>query len=94
MSQRAGIIRVQLVWAFSFLGTPCSHNLGEATMSNRNRYTISIRETERTKLRALREDYVRLATDKAYKRRVIEEARARDAEWGDIKAGSHQLRLK
>jgi hypothetical protein len=63
-------------------------------MSNRNRYTISIRETERTKLRALREDFVRLATDKAYKRKVIEEARARDAAWDTYKAGTRQLRFK
>jgi hypothetical protein len=63
-------------------------------MSNRNRYTISIRETERTKLRALREDYVRLATDKTYKRKVIEAARTRDAAWDTYKADTRQLRLK
>ena len=48
-------------------------------MTHRNRYTIDIKTTERAKLRALREDFVRLAEDKAYKRKVIEEARARDA---------------
>ena len=65
-------------------------------MSNRNRYTISssIRETERAKLRALREDYVRLATDKTYKRKVIEAARVRDAAWDTYKADTRQLRLK
>ena len=63
-------------------------------MTHRNRYTISIRETERTKLRALREDFVRLAEDKAYKRKVIEEARARDAAWDTYKADSYQLRFK
>jgi hypothetical protein len=61
-------------------------------MAHQNRYTI--RETERTKLRALREDYVRLATDKAYKRKVIEEARARDAAWDTYKAETRQLRFK
>lgn len=63
-------------------------------MTHRNRYTIRIRETERTKLRALREDFVRLAEDKAYKRRVIEEARARDAAWDTYKAETRQLRFK
>ena len=63
-------------------------------MAHQNRYTINIRETERAKLRALREDFVHLATDKSYKRKVIEEARARDAAWDTYKAGTHQLRLK
>jgi hypothetical protein len=63
-------------------------------MTHRNRYTVSIRETERAKLRALREDFVRLAEDKAYKRKVIEEARARDAAWDTYKADSYQLRFK
>lgn len=63
-------------------------------MTHHNRYTVTIRETERAKLRALREDYVRLATDKAYKRKVIEEARARDAAWDIYKADTRQLRFK
>jgi hypothetical protein len=63
-------------------------------MTHHNRYTISIRETERAKLRALREDFVHLATDKAYKRKVIQEARARDAAWDKYKAETHQLRFK
>lgn len=63
-------------------------------MTHHNRYTVTIRETERAKLRALREDYVRLATDKAYKRKVIEEARARDAAWDTYKADTRQLRFK
>ena len=63
-------------------------------MTHRNRYTISIRETERAKLRALREDFVHLATDKAYKRKVIEEARARDAAWDTYKADTRPLRAK
>lgn len=63
-------------------------------MTHRNRYTISIKETERAKLRALREDFVRLAEDKAYKRKVIQEARARDAAWDTYKADSYQLRFK
>ena len=57
-----------------------------------NRYSIHIRETERAKLRALRDDFVRLATDKAYKRQVIQEARARDAEWDNLKASTRGLR--
>ena len=61
-------------------------------MAHQNRYTI--RETERAKLRTLREDYVRLATDKAYKRKVIEAARARDAAWDTYKAETRQLRFK
>lgn len=63
-------------------------------MTHRNRYTIDIKTTERAKLRALREDFVRLAEDKAYKRKVIEAARARDAAWDTYKADTRQLRLK
>lgn len=63
-------------------------------MTHRNRYTIDIKTTERAKLRALREDFVRLSEDKAYKRKVIEEARARDAAWDTYKADTRQLRFK
>jgi hypothetical protein len=63
-------------------------------MAHQNRYTINIRETERAKLRALREDFVHLATDKSYKRKVIEEARARDAAWDTHKTEARQLRFK
>jgi hypothetical protein len=63
-------------------------------MAHQNRFTVTIKTTERAKLRALREDYVRLATDKSYKRKVIEEARARDAAWEGIKGETRQLRFK
>lgn len=53
-----------------------------------------IKETERAKLRTLRDDFVRLATDRAYKRRVIEEARARDAAWLELKGTIHPLRKR
>jgi sugar/nucleoside kinase (ribokinase family) len=51
-------------------------------------------EMIRAKLRELREDYVRLATDKAYKRRVIEEARTRDNAWTELKGTTRPLRIK
>jgi hypothetical protein len=63
-------------------------------MTHQNRYTITIKNTERAKLRELREDYVRLATDKAYKRRVIEEARTRDNAWTELKGTTRPLRIK
>ncbi len=63
-------------------------------MSKTNRYSIHIRETERAKLRALRDDFARMASDAAYKRAVIAEARAREAEWDTIKADTHKLRAK
>ncbi len=63
-------------------------------MSKTNRYSIHIRESERAKLRALRDDFARMASDAAYKRAVIEEARAREAEWDTIKTTSHKLRVK
>lgn len=61
-------------------------------MSKTNRYTIHIRENERAKLRALRDDFARMASDAAYKRAVIEEARAREAEWDTIKASTHRIK--
>ena len=63
-------------------------------MSKTNRYTIHIRENERAKLRALRDDFARMASDAAYKRAVIEEARAREAEWDTIKASTRPLKQK
>jgi hypothetical protein len=59
-----------------------------------NRYSIHIRETERAKLRALRDDFVRLASDAAYKKAVIAEARARDAEWDTIKASTRPVKQR
>ena len=63
-------------------------------MSKTNRYSIHIRESERAKLRALRDDFARMANDAAYKRAVIEEARAREAEWDTIKASTHKLKQR
>ena len=63
-------------------------------MSKTNRYTIHIRESERAKLRALRDDFARMASDAAHKRAVIEEARAREAEWDTIKASTHRIKQK
>ena len=63
-------------------------------MSKTNRYSIHIRESERAKLRALRDDFARMASDAAYKRAVIEEARAREAEWDTIKASTHKLKQR
>jgi len=63
-------------------------------MSKTNRYTIHIRESERAKLRALRDDFARMASDAAYKRAVIEEARAREAEWNTIKASTHRIKQR
>jgi len=62
-------------------------------MSKTNRYSI-IKHEQITKLRALREDFAHMARDAAYKRAVIEEARAHEAEWDTIKAGSHKIRVK
>ena len=63
-------------------------------MSKTNRYTIHIRESERAKLRSLRDDFARMASDAAYKRAVIEEARAREAEWDTIKASTHRIKQR
>ena len=63
-------------------------------MSKTNRYSIHIKQTELAKLRALREDFAHMARDAAYKRAVIQEARAHEAEWDAIKTGSHKLRAK
>lgn len=63
-------------------------------MSKTNRYSIHIRETERAKLRALRDDFACMASDAAYKKAVIEEARAREAEWDTIKASTHRIKPK
>lgn len=62
-------------------------------MSKTNRYS-AIKTQQLTKLRALRDDFAHMARDAAYKRAVIDEARAREAEWDTIKAGSHKLRVK
>lgn len=53
---------------------------------------MSIKDRERAKLRALRDDFARMAKDAAYKRAVIAEARAREAAWDAIKAATHPLK--
>lgn len=62
-------------------------------MSKTNRYS-AIKSEHLTKLRTLREDFAHMARDAAYKKAVIEEARAREQEWDTIKAGTHKLRVK
>lgn len=54
-------------------------------MSKTNRYATftSIKPAARARLLELREDYVRLQADNANKRRILDEARARDNEWAD-----------
>jgi hypothetical protein len=54
-------------------------------MSKTNRYAIhkSIKPASLARLAELREDYVRIAADRANKQRILEEARARDNEWLD-----------
>jgi hypothetical protein len=54
-------------------------------MSKTNRYAIhkSIKPASLARLVELREDYVRIAADRANKQRILEEARARDNEWLD-----------
>ena len=62
-------------------------------MSKTNRYS-AIKTQQLTKLRALREDFAHMARDAAYKKAVIEEARAREAEWDTIKASTHRIKPK
>jgi hypothetical protein len=62
-------------------------------MSKTNRYSV-IKEQNLIKLRDLREDFARMARDAAYKKAVIEEARAREAEWDTIKASTHRIKQK
>ncbi len=54
-------------------------------MSKTNRYAIpaTMRGASKARLLELREDYVRIAADRANKQRILEEARARDNEWLD-----------
>lgn len=66
-------------------------------MSKTHKFSITLvhgSEAARAKLRALRDDFARMASDAAYKRALIEEARAREAEWDTIKAASHKLRVR
>lgn len=62
-------------------------------MSKTNRFSV-IKSQQLTKLRALREDFAHMARDAAYKKAVIEEARAREAEWDTIKASTHRIKPK
>jgi len=54
-------------------------------MSKTNRYAIhtTMRGASKARLLELRDDYVRIAADRANKQRILEEARARDNEWLD-----------
>lgn len=62
-------------------------------MSKTNRFS-AVKTQQLTKLRALREDFAHMARDAAYKRAVIEEARAREAEWDTIKETTHRIKPK
>jgi hypothetical protein len=55
-------------------------------MSKTNRYTIhtTMRGASKARLLELREDYVRIAADRANKQRILEEAKARDQEWSEF----------
>jgi len=55
-------------------------------MSKTNRYAIhkSIKPASLARLVVLREDYVRIAADRANKQRILEEAKARDQEWSEF----------
>lgn len=55
-------------------------------MSKTNRYAIHTQMTPacKARLKDLREDYVRIAADRANKKRILDEAKARDEEWGDF----------
>jgi hypothetical protein len=55
-------------------------------MSKTNRYAIhtTMRGASKARLLELREDYVRLAADRANKQRILEEAKARDQEWSEF----------
>ena len=55
-------------------------------MSKTNRYAIhkSIKPAALARLAELREDYVRIAADRANKQRILEEAKARDQEWSEF----------
>jgi hypothetical protein len=54
-------------------------------MSKTNRYAIhsTIKSASLARLKELREDYVRIQADNAHKRRILDEAKARDNEWLD-----------
>lgn len=55
-------------------------------MSKTNRYAIhsTIKSASLARLKELREDYVRIQADNAHKRRILDEAKARDEEWGSF----------
>lgn len=63
-------------------------------MSKTNRYAIykSIKPAALARLVELREDYVRIAADRANKQRILEEAKARDNEWLDYVQSVRPLR--
>jgi len=63
-------------------------------MSKTNRYAIhsSMKPAALARLLDLKEDYLRLAADNANKKRILDEARARDNEWLDYVQSVRPLR--
>ena len=63
-------------------------------MTHQNRYTITIKNTERAKLRELRGELRRDAEASARKRKMVEQARTRDNAWTELKGTTRPLRIK
>lgn len=65
-------------------------------MSKTNRYAIhqSIPDACKARLRELKQDFLRIQADTANRKRIIEEARARDNEWASYVANVRPLRGK
>jgi hypothetical protein len=63
-------------------------------MSKTNRYAVhtQIKPAALARLRDLKEDFLRIQADTANRKRIIEEARARDNEWADYKAQVRPLK--
>lgn len=65
-------------------------------MSKTNRYAIHTQfsDAARTHLKELKQDYLRIQADNAARKRIIEEARARDQEWAEYVTTINPLRGK
>lgn len=65
-------------------------------MSKTNRYAIhtQFKPAAIARLRDLKDDFLRIQADTANRKRIIEEARARDNEWADYKATVRPLKAK
>lgn len=65
-------------------------------MSKTNRYAIhtQFKPAAIARLRDLKEDYLRIQADNAARKRIIEEARARDQEWAEYVTTINPLRGK